>query len=369
MSGGVDSSVAAALLRAEGHEVIGITLQLYDQGETARRSGACCAGQDIHDARRVAEHLGIAHYVLDYEERFKRSVIDAFASSYLAGETPVPCIACNREIKFRDLLDTATELGADALATGHYIERRNGPGGAQLFRPADADRDQSYFLFGTTTAQLDRLLFPLGAMAKPAVRRLATELGLPVADKPDSQDICFVGSGGYASVIEKLNPGAATPGDIVHVDGGVLGRHDGIMRFTIGQRRGLKLATATPAEDALFVVRLDPARAEVVVGPRSCLEIDTLALREVNWLGDGAIASAAGLELHVRVRSTQPPRLARLELDATTGAISVRLESSEMGVAKGQACVFYADGSPRARVLGGGIISGTSRAALASAAA
>ena len=363
MSGGVDSCVTAALLKSQGHEVIGITLQLYEQGEAARRSGACCAGQDIHDARRVAEHLAIPHYVLDYQERFRQSVIEPFAASYLAGETPIPCVACNREIKFRDLLDAATELGADALATGHYVDRRDGPDGPALYRAADAGRDQSYFLFATTPDQLARLMFPLGALMKPAVRRFAAELALPVADKPDSQDICFVGSGGYAAVIEKLNPGAATPGAIVDVEGRVLGRHDGIMRFTVGQRRGLNLSSTTPDGEPLFVVRLDPARAEVVVGPKRLLAIDSLRLREVNWLGVGTVEAAAraGLPVHVRVRSTQQPRPARLAYDPVAGAISVRMDSGEFGVAKGQACVLYADGHAQARVLGGGFIAATAR--------
>ena len=364
MSGGVDSCVSAALLQRAGHEVIGITLQLYEQGEATRRSGACCAGQDIHDARRVAEHLGIPHYVLDYQERFKRSVIDTFADSYLAGETPIPCVACNREIKFRDLLDASAELGADALATGHYVAARDEGQGPALYRAADTARDQSYFLYATTREQLARLMFPLGAMQKPDVRRLATELGLPVADKPDSQDICFVGGGGYAQVIEKLRPGAATPGDIVDVGGCALGRHDGIMRFTVGQRRGLNLATSSAEGEPLFVVRVDAVRNEVIVGPRACLEVDTLELRDINWLGLGSHAAAAdaGTAVHVRVRSSQPPRPARL-MRSTDGSSQVRLTVGEFGVAKGQACVLYADGSDNARVLGGGTICSTSRSA------
>ena len=257
MSGGVDSSVVAALLKREGHDIVGVTLQLYDHGAASGRRGACCAGQDIHDARRVADRLGIPHYVLDYEARFRAGVIEAFADSYAAGETPIPCVACNQRIKFADLLDTALQLGADALATGHYIERREGPGGPELYRARDAERDQSYFLFATTRAQLARLVFPLGGMPKSEVRALARDLGLPVADKADSQDICFVPQGRYAGVVARLRPDAAEPGDIVHVDGRVLGAHEGIVHFTVGQRRGLRIAAAEP----LYVVRIDAAPA------------------------------------------------------------------------------------------------------------
>jgi len=352
MSGGVDSSVVAGLLAREGHEVIGITLQLYDHGEATARKGSCCAGQDIHDARRVAETLRIPHYVLDYEERFARSVMDQFAASYLAGETPIPCVTCNSQIKFRDLLDTAAELGADALATGHYIERRDGPAGPALYRAADADRDQSYFLFATTRAQLDRLQFPLGAYRKAAVRDLARDLGLPVAEKSDSQDICFVPSGRYSDVIERLKPGAAQPGDLVHVDGRVVGRHSGIVNFTVGQRKGLGIATGEP----LYVVRLDAETARVVVGPRTALETRRLHLRDVNWLGDGPLAEEPVREVFARVRSSQAPRPARL--DATDPArITVELLDGEHGVAAGQACVFYENGDGRARMLGGGFIT------------
>jgi tRNA-specific 2-thiouridylase len=357
MSGGVDSSVAAALLVRAGHEVIGITLQLYDHGKATGRKGTCCAGQDIHDARRVADRLGIPHYVLDYERRFEQAVIATFAESYLAGETPIPCVACNREIKFRDLLATARELGADMLATGHYIDRRATPGGPALYRAADTDRDQSYFLFATTRAQLERLAFPLGRMLKSEVRALARELQLPVADKSDSQDICFVPSGSYAGVIERMRPDAVEGGDIVHVDGRVLGRHDGIINFTVGQRRGLKVAAGEP----LYVVAIDAGRRRVTVGPREALMTDWLGLREVNWLGDMPLADADGLTVHARVRSTQPPQPATLMLDRATGSVCVRLLVGELGVAKGQACVFYADGSPEARVLGGGFIAATAR--------
>ncbi|MDX2259158.1 MAG: tRNA 2-thiouridine(34) synthase MnmA [Hyphomicrobiaceae bacterium] len=366
MSGGVDSSVVAALMKKAGHEVIGITLQLYDHGEATARKGACCAGQDIHDARRVAEVLDIPHYVLDYEERFARSVIDNFADSYLSGETPIPCVTCNSEIKFSDLLDTAAELGADALATGHYIRRREGANGPELARAADADRDQSYFLFATTRAQLARLWFPLGDLPKAEVRSMARDLALPVADKADSQDICFVPTGRYAEVIEKLKPGAVVPGDIVHVDGRVLGTHKGIINYTIGQRRGLGI----PGPEPLFVVRLDAERNAVVVGPRSCLETRTIALRQVNWIGDGTFEEAArqGLEIHARVRSTQAPQPATV-FAMESGRGSVVLADAAGGIAAGQACVFYADGSPDARILGGGVISATSANSVSAGAA
>jgi tRNA-specific 2-thiouridylase len=356
MSGGVDSSVVAGLLGRQGHDVIGVTLQLYDHGEAAGRRG-CCAGQDIHDARRVADRLGIPHYVLDYEERFRSAVIGPFAASYAAGETPIPCVACNQRIKFHDLLATAGELGADALATGHYIERRDGPGGPQLYRARDAERDQSYFLFATTPAQLAALMFPLGGMHKNEVRALAREFGLPVADKADSQDICFVAQGRYAGVVERVRPGAAEPGDIVHVDGRILGRHDGIIHYTIGQRRGLGIAGAAP----LYVVRLEPASRQVVVGPRESLRTRWLTLRDVNWLGDGPLAGE-GADVWVRIRSGAPLQPATVYPDGATA--KVLLAGAEYGVAAGQACAFYADAGPRARVLGGGWIE---RAALGGA--
>ena len=289
MSGGVDSSVTAALLKAEGYDVVGVTLQLYDHGAATHRKGACCAGQDIHDARAVAERIGIPHYVLDYESRFKEAVIDRFADSYMAGETPVPCVECNQSIKFRDLLGTARELGAKVLATGHYVASRRLPsGGRALYRARDSERDQSYFLFATTAEQLDPLRFPLGERSKAETRDLARRFDLPVADKQDSQDICFVPSGRYAQVIERLRPGAAEPGDIVDLEGSVLGRHDGIIHFTVGQRRGLRVATGHP----LYVVRLDAATRRVVVGPREALRISSMRLRDVNWLGDGTLEAA-----------------------------------------------------------------------------
>jgi tRNA-uridine 2-sulfurtransferase len=349
MSGGVDSSVVAALLKQGGHEVIGVTLQLYDHGEAIGRRGACCAGQDIHDARRVADRLGIAHYVLDYEQRFKATVMQSFVDSYVAGETPIPCVVCNQQIKFHELLATARELEADTLATGHYIQLRAGPVGPELCRARDAERDQSYFLFATTRAQLDWLMFPLGACRKEEVRALARQFALPVADKSDSQDICFVPQGRYTSIIERLKPGAAQAGDIVHVDGRVLGRHGGIINYTIGQRRGLGLPGPTP----LYVVRLDANAKQVVVGPRESLHAHWITLRNVNWLGDEPIPSG-GMSVAVRVRSTSPPQPATV-FPSGDGA-RVLLRDGEYGVAAGQACVFYADAGPEARVLGGGWI-------------
>jgi tRNA-uridine 2-sulfurtransferase len=349
MSGGVDSSVAAALLKQQGDDVIGVTLQLYDHGEAVGRRGTCCAGQDIHDARRVADKLGIPHYVLDYEQRFKATVMQAFAESYVAGETPVPCVTCNQQIKFHELLATVKDLDAEVLATGHYIELRTGPAGPELYRACDGDRDQSYFLFATTRAQLASLMFPLGAMPKSEVRALARDFALPVADKSDSQDICFVPQGRYTSIVERLKPGAAEAGDIVHVDGGVLGRHDGIINYTVGQRRGLGVAGPAP----LYVVRLEADRKRVVVGPRESLRAHWISLRDVNWLGDAAIPDA-GLDVAARIRSSARPQPATVF--AQDGTAKVLLHDGEYGIAAGQACVFYADTSPRARVLGGGWI-------------
>ncbi len=357
MSGGVDSSVTAALLKAQGYDVVGITLQLYDHGQAVKKKGACCAGQDIQDARRVAAQLGIPHYVLDYEERFRQAVMDDFASSYAAGETPIPCVRCNERVKFRDLLDTARDLGAAALATGHYIASRQGAHGRELLRPRDFDRDQSYFLFTTTRAQLDFLRFPLGDLTKQETRAIAADMALPVAEKPDSQDICFVPSGRYASVVERLKPGAADEGDIVHMDGRVLGRHKGVIHYTIGQRRGLGLGAEEPEAQPLFVVKLDAARSRVIVGPKAALATHRLRLRDVNWLGDGPLdaAVAEGFDMQVKVRSTSQPVRARLGLDAA-GRIEVRLAEGEDGVAPGQACVFY-DSADGMRVLGGGFIA------------
>ncbi|HTO40997.1 MAG TPA: tRNA 2-thiouridine(34) synthase MnmA [Rhizomicrobium sp.] len=347
MSGGVDSSVTAALLARAGYDVVGVTLQLYDHGQAIQKKGACCAGQDIHDARRVAEQLGIAHYVLDYETRFKKAVMQDFADSYAKGETPIPCVQCNSKVKFADLLETARELGADALATGHYVRRIEGANGAELHRAVDTTRDQSYFLFNTTAEQLSYLRFPLGDMEKSEVRAIAHELGLGVANKPDSQDICFVPQGRYVSVVEKLRPDAAMPGDIVDQEGRVLGRHDGVMHFTIGQRKGLGLSGN---EEPLFVLRLDAKNARVVVAPREALRVATITLRDVNWLAP----HDAVVECAVKVRSLRPPVMARVTA-LPNRAAEVELAVAEDSVAPGQACVFYAPAS--SRVLGGGWIT------------
>jgi len=354
MSGGVDSSVTAALLKAEGYDVVGVTLQLYDHGAATHRKGACCAGQDIHDARAVAGRIGIPHYVLDYESRFREAVIDPFAASYVAGETPVPCVNCNISIKFKDLLSTARDLGAGVLATGHYVASRPLPaGGRALYRARDAERDQSYFLFATTREQLDFLRFPLGDKTKAETRELARRFGLPVADKHDSQDICFVPTGRYTDVIERLRPGAGEAGDIVDLDGRVLGRHDGIIHFTVGQRRGLGVATGSP----LYVLRLDAAERRVIVGPREALRRSRMQLRDVNWIGEGSLDQAMAdgrREVFVKVRSTRPPQPGWLRRSAT--GVEVELIGGEDGVSPGQACVFYDAGEGQSRVLGGGFI-------------
>jgi tRNA-specific 2-thiouridylase len=354
MSGGVDSSVTAALLKAEGYDVVGVTLQLYDHGAAVHRKGACCAGQDVYDARSVADRIGIPHYVLDYESRFKEAVIDRFAESYIAGETPVPCVDCNQAIKFHDLLSTSRELGARVLATGHYVTSRPLPGGGRaLYRAREEDRDQSYFLFATTRAQLEGVRFPIGERTKAEVRELARRFELVVADKHDSQDICFVPSGRYTDVIERLRPGASEPGDIVDTRGRVLGRHGGIIHFTVGQRRGLGIAAGAP----LYVVRLDAASRRVVVGPREALETRTIVLRDVNWLGDGSLDEAlvrGRMETFVKVRSTRPPRPGWIR--SGPDGIEVDLLDPEAGVSPGQACVFYDAAEGPARVLGGGFI-------------
>ncbi|QFU08880.1 tRNA-specific 2-thiouridylase MnmA [Rhodobacteraceae bacterium THAF1] len=351
MSGGVDSSVVAAELAAEGYDVVGITLQLYDHGAALAKKGACCAGRDIHDARRVAETMGFPHYVLDYENTFREAVIDEFADSYLAGATPVPCIRCNERVKFRDLLATAKDLDADCMATGHYIRRAAGAAGPELHQAADPARDQSYFLFSTTSEQLDYLRFPLGGLAtKAETRALAAKHGLSVADKPDSQDICFVPNGDYASVIEKLRPGAADPGEIVHADGQVLGTHRGVIHYTVGQRRGLGIGGL---EEPLYVVKLDVETRRVVVGPKEMLSTRIVPVREINWLGDAPFTSQDEWHLGVKVRSTRPPREAVIRPVSETEA-EVELVVAEEGVSPGQACVFYAPEGPR--VFGGGWI-------------
>jgi tRNA-uridine 2-sulfurtransferase len=362
MSGGVDSSVVAALLKEEGYDVVGVTLQLYDHGAATHRTGACCAGQDIYDARKVAAKINIPHYVLDYEDRFRTEVVDRFADDYLAGRTPIPCVECNRAIKFRDLLDTTRDLGAAALATGHYLSSRLlADGRRALFRASDSTRDQSYFLYATTPEQLAMLRFPLGEKTKMQTRALAQRFGLPVAEKADSQDICFVPSGRYADVIEKLRPGASRPGNIVHVDGRVLGPHRGVMHYTVGQRKGLGVADGEP----LYVLKLDAPRAEVVVGPRAALNVGTITLSNLNWLGDqpGKAWPRVGLEVAVRVRSTRPPRPATIR--AVRESFIVDLATPEEGVAPGQACVIYEGTDSRARLLGGGVITTTKPAACA----
>ncbi len=392
MSGGVDSSVVAAMLAREGYDVVGVTLQLYDHGAAVNKPGACCAGQDIHDARRVADAVGFPHYVLDYESRFRHAVMEDFADTYLAGATPIPCVRCNQSVKFKDLKRVAEDLGADCLATGHYVQRIEGDEGPELHRAADASRDQTYFLFATTREQLAFLRFPLGGLPKSRVRELAAELGLRVAEKPDSQDICFVPQGKYQAVVEKLRPGAIEPGEIVHVDGRVMGQHSGVINFTVGQRRGLGVATGEP----LFVVKLDAANKRVIVGPRETLGVSRIMLKDVNWIGEGE-TPPNGRDILVRVRSTRPPVPARLYVSspacggstaedrvggddtqspASTAAhrplshasrdsspacgganYSVLLATPEEGVAPGQAAVFYDTNSTR--VLGGGWIKET----------
>jgi tRNA-specific 2-thiouridylase len=350
MSGGVDSSVVAALAARTGAETIGVTLQLYDHGSAVKRAGACCAGQDIRDARAVADKLGIAHYVFDHESRFRESVIDHFADEYMAGRTPIPCVRCNMGVKFTDLFRLARELGADCLATGHYVRRVEGVAGAELHRAADPARDQSYFLFATTQDQLDYLRFPLGGMPKPHVRAIAQEMGLIVAMKPDSQDICFVPDGDYASVVRKIRPDAEIGGDIVHLDGRILGQHKGLIHYTVGQRKGLEVG-GQPVP--LYVIRLDAATQRVIVGPRAALAVPAARIIDANWLCD-----IGNRPVMAKVRSMSRPVPARLDGEW------LRFDAPEYGVAPGQAAVLY-DGD---RVLGGGWIEETLAVEMASAA-
>ncbi len=354
MSGGVDSSVVAGLLAREGYDVIGVTLQLYDHGEATFRKGSCCAGQDIHDARRVSAALGIPHYVLDYEERFRKAVIEPFAESYALGETPIPCVSCNQSVKFVDLMEVAKDLGADCLATGHYVRSRIVDGKRQLLRPLDGDKDQTYFLFATTAGQLDYLRFPLGNMTKDETRALAREMGLTIAEKSDSQDICFVPKGSYSDVIKKLMPEAEVPGEIVDQNGKVLGQHRGIIHYTVGQRRGLGIASGEP----LYVLKLDARTQRVVVGPKSALSTHTVRLRDINWLGPKPLVEMVagnGMALEAKVRSTRAPQEAVIFV--RDDEVYVTLIAGEAGIAPGQACVLYSDDSEDAQVLGGGFIA------------
>jgi tRNA-specific 2-thiouridylase len=347
MSGGVDSSVAAALLARAGFDVVGITLQLYDDGAAVGKKGACCAGQDVRDAARVAARIGIPHYILDYEARFRAAVIEDFAESYRRGETPIPCIRCNERVKFRDLLQTARELGASALATGHYVQRVAGPAGPELHRAADPGRDQSYFLYRTMRSELEFLRFPLGRLPKHETRRLASEFALPVAAKPDSQDICFVPQGSYAAIVERLRPEAGEPGDIVDQHGRLLGHHNGIAHFTVGQRKGLGIAATEP----LYVLRLDPKNRRVIVGPKTAFCERRVYLGELNWLGP-SLQVGGGVPVSAKLRSTQPPVSATLHAGAITGTAELVLSEPTGAVAPGQAAVLY-DGE---RLLGGGWI-------------
>ena len=354
MSGGVDSSVCAALLASEGYNVIGVTLQLYDHGEAIKKAKACCAGQDIYDAKRVAEMMNFPHYVLDYEDNFREKVIENFADTYLAGSTPIPCVRCNQTVKFHDLLAVAKDLGADCMATGHYIKRIMGPEGAELHRAHDHGKDQSYFLFSTTREQLDYLRFPLGSFSKSETRSLAVKFGLNVASKPDSQDICFVPTGKYTDVIEKIRPLSGIAGNIVHLNGQVLGKHRGIMYYTIGQRRGLGLPDGS-GEDPLFVIKIDQNTNQVIVGPREALKRKKIWLEDINWLGKGEYnKNLDGFQLRVKVRSTRSPVLATFLLEGDE--IIVELDQPDEGLSPGQACVFYSSEISAKRTLGGGWI-------------
>lgn len=373
MSGGVDSSVTAALLHEQGYDVIGVTLQLYDHGAAINKAKACCAGQDIYDAKRVAEARGFPHYVLNYESNFRDSVIDDFADSYLRGETPIPCVKCNQTVKFRDLLKVAHDLGADCMATGHYIRRDIDPvtGKASLFRAEDTGKDQSYFLFATTQEQLDFLRFPLGAWTKDVTRQHAERLGLLVCNKPDSQDICFVPNGDYANIVKKIRPDAEKSGEIVHLDGRILGTHNGIIHYTIGQRKGLGIGGGVSENnDPLFVVRLDPAANQVIVGPKEALARDVVTIAQCNWLLESQVPHSeiqrfgdSGIQISVKLRSTTQPAPATLYIHEN-GRAEIHLDTPQYGIASGQAAVCY-DGD---RLLGGGWIIGTERKAFRQAA-
>jgi tRNA-specific 2-thiouridylase len=357
MSGGVDSSVCAAMLAKQGYEVIGITLQLYDHGAAIKSAKACCAGQDIYDAKRTAEKLGFPHYVLDYESKFNDGVMQDFADTYLKGSTPIPCIRCNQTVKFRDLLQVAKDLGADCMATGHYVQRFNGPDGAELHRAIDPSKDQSYFLFTTTQEQLEFLRFPLGGKTKSETREMAVELGLSVASKPDSQDICFVPTGKYTDVIKKLRPDASDPGEVLHVDGRVLGTHNGVMHYTVGQRRGLGIPDGS-GQDPLFVLRLDADKKQVIVGPRKKLTKSRIYIKDVNWLGEGAFGTDLDKhDISVKIRSMKPPVSAKFSL--VDDDLVIELDEPMEGVSPGQACVFY-DAEHASRTLGGAWITSAS---------
>lgn len=357
MSGGVDSSVAAALLHEQGYDVIGITLQLYDYGEALAKKGACCAGKDIYDAKRVAEERGFPHYVLNYENNFKESVIEDFVSSYLKGETPIPCVKCNQTVKFKDLLQVARDLNADCMVTGHYVQRIiNEDGVAELHRAVDVTKDQSYFLFATTQDQLDFLRFPLGGWSKDITRQHAERLGLVNAAKPDSQDICFVPNGDYASVVTKIAPEAKRQGHIVHLDGRILGTHEGIVNYTVGQRRGIGIGGGfTENNDPLYVVGLNADEAKVIVGPKESLARDTVLLKNFNWL---MASSSAPLMIDVKLRSMTRAMPAKL-IGHNDGSAEIILDTPQYGISPGQAAVCYIGG----RVIGGGWITGTALSA------